>query len=260
VNFGAIAVLAIFGVLAPVFLIWRGARALRLARYLATTTARPGSDGVVALRGRLSARGEPVHTPFSGRAAVSYRYFIGHKTLNADAMRSGYRVEAQGFVQTPTVLRTDFGEVAILAGLHAPDNDDHFDPAADPTIATRVRELLEGDRLRPAEGPSPPITADSSLLDAPNGALRLEVTTEFLAAPDATYQRVAAEGIVAEGTDAILIGTFRAADTSLTAIAEILPPDPETARSRLRRRALGGFLVAIGCVLFSSFMALVMVM
>jgi hypothetical protein len=260
VSVGAIAVVAIFVVLVPVFLVLRGMRALRLGRYLAATTVPPAKDGRVALQGRLGARDEPVLTPFSERAAVSYRYFIGYKPLGGDGMVSGYRVEAQGFVQTPTVLRTGFGDVAILAGLHAPGNEDHFFPADDPVIGTRVSDLLEGGRLRPAEGPSPPITADSSLLDAPNGALRLEVTTEYLRASDSHHKRVAAEGVVAEGTDAIVIGTFRTQDSAITAIDEILPADPQAALSRLRRRAIGGFLVAIGCVLFGSFMAFVLAM
>jgi hypothetical protein len=256
-SFPQILVLTVFGVLVPGYLFLRGVRALRLARHLSATATRPVRDGRVALRGRLCARGEPLRTPFTDRAAVSYRWFIGHKTLNADATMSGYRVEAQGFVQTQTVLRTESGDVAILAGLHAPDDDDRHDPGANPEIAARMRALLQGGRLSPAEGPSPPITADGRLLDAPDGTLRHEVTTEFLGAPDANYKRIVAEGVVAEASEAILIGTFRAADTSLTAIAEILPADPQAARSRLRRRAIGGFLVALGCFLFGVLMALV---
>ena len=197
-------------------------------------------------------------TPFSERAAVSYRYWIGHRTLDADATQIGYRIEAQGFVQTNTVLRTDSGEVAILAGLHAPGEDERFDPAKDPVIKTRIRALLESDRLCSDGGTSPPIISDGRLLDAPDGVLRHEVTTEFLDAPDAKIVRMAAEGVVQEGTDAILIGTFRAADASMTAIAEILPPDPQAARWKLRRRAIGGCLVALGCALFGALMALLL--
>ena len=255
-SVAAVFVLAIFAVLVPLYLIVRGVRALRLGRHLGTSGERPTGDGVVAVRGRLTARSEPVLTPFSERAAVSYRYWIGHRTLDADATRIGYRVEAQGFVQTNTVLRTDFGDVAILAGLHAPGDDERFDPAQDPVIKTRMRALLESGRLRPADGPSPPIISDGSLLDAPEGHLRREVTTEFLAAPDATIVRMTAEGVVEEGTETILIGTYRAADSAMTAIAEILPPDADAARSKLRRRAIGGFLVAAGCFLFGSLMAL----
>jgi hypothetical protein len=242
-----IAMLCLFGLVVPVFLISRGRRALRMARMLRSAPAMlPANDADVALRGRLNAVDAPLSAPFSGRSAVSVRHAVVYRGLGGGQPGAKQvETEVQGFAQTRTRLRTLAGDVLVLAALHAVGEDDEFDPARDAAVAARVRGMLDDTGLVVATTPA--IVADGSLLALPSGEIRHAVATRFRAGADADRVRLAREGVVAENAEVTVIGRYRAADRALVTVDELLPADAEAARAALKSRAYAGFVVAVLC-------------
>jgi hypothetical protein len=227
-------------------------RALRERRQLVSALrgAQPADGRQVVLTGTLHASGEPLTSPFSGKACVFYRYSIGRWV--GSSRRKTFSTLVDGVALTEAYLRAPSGNYRLLA---VPTIDG---PAA--TLDSKAEDRA-ADYLR-----------RTTFASRPEGFSRPELEKEW-ADDDGSYRRdvrssaeidlaqcTLSEHLIADGAEVALFGRYSAeragivADKNWSHVTRVMTGDAASLSGQLASRAIRYGLFAIALIGAACFM------